>query len=181
MSSTSSDSGQRRRGLPLSWACDEVVTAGLSLEPIGADSDLPALVERLVPAFLGDDSAAREILAQTVDLLTRDSRPSPWGSYLAVEAAVPVGLCAFKAAPDEAGVVEIAYMTFPAFEGRGHATAMAAALVRIAFAAGAPLVIAHTLPQENASTAALRRNGFAFAGETIDAEDGLVWRWERKR
>ena len=69
-------------------------------------------------------------------------------------------------------------MTFPAFERRGHATAMAAELTRIAFAAGAPLVIAHTLPEENACTRALRRNGFRYAGETIDPEDGTVWRWE---
>lgn len=159
------------------------MTAGpsfLTLSPIAADADVSILVETLVPAFLGERAAAREVLTQTVDLLTRDPRPSPWGSYLASEAGTPVGLCAFKAAPDLKGVVEIAYMTFPAFEGRGHATAMAAALTRIAFADGAPLVIAHTLPQENASTRALLRNGFAFAGETIDPEDGLVWRWENR-
>lgn len=155
------------------------MTAGLALEPIAADADVPALVERLVLAFLGEDALARDVLTQTVDLLARDPRPSPWGSYLAIETGSPVGLCAFKAAPDPRGAVEIAYMTFPAFEGRGHATAMAAALTRIAFAAGAPLVIAHTLPQENASTRVLLRNGFVFSGETIDPEDGLVWRWER--
>ena len=133
-----------------------------------------------MPAFLGEDVLAREVLTQTVDLLTRDPRPQPWGSYLAYEGDSVVGICAFKAAPNEAGTVEIAYMTFPAFEGRGHATAMAGALSRIAFAAGSPLVIAHTLPEENASNRALRRNGFVFAGETIDPEDGLVWRWERR-
>ena len=152
----------------------------LSLEPIAADVDVSTLVETLLPAFLGDDATAREVLTQTVDLLTRDPRPQPWGSYLAYEDEAAVGICAFKAAPDAAGAVELAYMTFPAFEGRGHATAMAAALTRIAFAAGAPLVIAHTLPQENASTRALLRNGFRFAGEAIDPEDGLVWRWERR-
>ncbi len=158
------------------------MTAGASpliLEPIAAEADLAALIETLVPAFLGETALAREVLTQTVDLLTRDPRPSPWGSYLALGAETPVGLCAFKTAPDPRGVVEIAYMTFPAFEGRGHATAMAAELTRVAFAAGSPLVIAHTLPRENASTRALLRNGFIFAGETVDPEDGLVWRWER--
>lgn len=150
------------------------------LEPLTADADVPALADALAGAFHDDVSAPRELLAQTVDLLNRDPRPSPWGSYLAVEDGIRVGLCAFKAAPDGEGVVEIAYMTFPAFEGRGHAGAMAAALTETAFAAGAPLVIAHTLPRENASTRALLRNGFAFAGETIDPEDGLVWRWERR-
>jgi hypothetical protein len=56
---------------------------------------------------------------------------------------------------------------------------MAGALSRIAEAAGM-LPIAHTLPEENASTRALRRNGFLFAGEVMDPEDGLVWRWERR-
>ncbi len=69
-------------------------------------------------------------------------------------------------------------MTFPAFEARGHAGAMAGALVEIARKAGAATVIAHTLPEENASTRALSRNNFVFAGETIDPEDGLVWRWQ---
>lgn len=160
------------------------MTAGpssLALEPIAADADVAALVEALLPAFLGEEALAREVLTQTVNLLTRDPRPAPWGSYLAFARDSAVGLCAFKAAPDPAGTVEIAYMTFPAFEGRGYATAMAGALTRIAFEAGSPLVIAHTLPQENASNRALRRNGFAFAGETIDPEDGLVWRWEKSK
>jgi RimJ/RimL family protein N-acetyltransferase len=159
------------------------MTAGpspLTLEPIGADADVAALAGDLVPAFLGDAALAREILTQTLDLLTRDPRPSPWGSWLALEAGRAVGICAFKAAPDPEGVVEIAYMTFPAFEGRGHATAMASALTAIAFEAGSALVIAHTLPQENASNRALLRNGFAFARETVDPEDGLVWRWEKR-
>jgi RimJ/RimL family protein N-acetyltransferase len=151
------------------------------LEPLLPGADAARLAKELAPGFGGDPEGAREVLEQTVDLLIRDPRPEPWGSYLAYQADSAIGLCAFKAAPDEAGRVEIAYMTFPAFEGRGHATAMAAALTRVAFAAGSPLVIAHTLPQENASTRALLRNGFTFAGETIDPEDGLVWRWEKAK
>ncbi len=150
----------------------------LCLAPVGSEADPDALANRLAPAFGGDPGPARDLLIQTFDLLTRDPRPAPWGAYLASAREDVVGTCAFKSAPDKAGVVEIAYMTFPAFEGRGHAGAMAGALVEIARSAGAALVIAHTLPKENASTRALRRNGFAFAGETIDPEDGLVWRWE---
>jgi RimJ/RimL family protein N-acetyltransferase len=159
------------------------VTASLPtliLKPIGADADVAELVEALTPAFGGDPASASEVLTQTVELLARIPRPNPWGSYLAHDGPTPVGLCAFKAAPDSDGTVEIAYMTFPALEGRGHASAMAGALTRIALEAGAPLVIAHTLPEENASCRALRRNGFVHAGETIDPEDGLVWRWERR-
>ena len=152
----------------------------MRLEPLLPGLDTARLAKALAPGFGGDPEGALETLEQTVDLLTRDPRPEPWGSYLAHEGAAAVGLCAFKSAPDEAGMVEIAYMTFPAFEGLGHATAMAAALTEIAFAAAAPLVVAHTLPEENASTRALRRNGFALAGEAIDPEDGLVWRWEKR-
>jgi ribosomal-protein-alanine N-acetyltransferase len=152
----------------------------LRLASIPADADAGRLADSLASAFGGDLAAAKEILTQTVELLARDPRPDPWGSYLAYEGETPVGICAFKSAPGPDGTVEIAYMTFPAFERRGHAAAMAGALTDIAFAAGAPLVIAHTLSQENASTRALRRNGFAHAGDTIDPEDGPVWRWERR-
>lgn len=153
----------------------------LRLVPIAGDADAALLANELAPAFGGDPEGALEVLTQTVELLTRDPRPDPWGSYLAHDGDIPVGLCAFKAAPDAAGAVEIAYMTFPAFEGRGHAVAMAAELTEMAFAAGAPLVVAHTLPEETASSRALRRNGFIFAGDRVDPEDGPVWRWERRR
>jgi ribosomal-protein-alanine N-acetyltransferase len=152
----------------------------LRLVPISKEADAAGLAAELAPSFGGDPAGALEALVQTVDLLTRDPRPDPWGSYLACDGETPVGMCAFKAAPDSAGTVEIAYMTFPAFERRGYAAAMIAALTRIAFDSGAPLVVAHTLPEENASNRALRRKGFADAGETIDPEDGLVWRWERR-
>ena len=153
------------------------MTRALRPFPLGIDPD--RFAEELAPAFGGDEEPAREILSQTIELLARDPRPDPWGSYVVELDGQPVGVGAFKSAPAESGEVEIAYMTCPAFEGRGHATAMAAALVRIAEAAGAR-PIALTLPEENASNKALRRNGFIYAGEVIDPEDGLVWRWEHR-
>jgi len=150
----------------------------LTLEPVALDMDPARFAAELAPAFGGDEGPAREILAQTVALLTRDPRPQPWISYLARQAGEAIGLCAFKSAPLPAGEVELAYITFPAHEGRGHATGMIALLAGIADRAGI-MPIAHTLPEENASNHALRRNGFAFAGEVDDPEDGPVWRWER--
>lgn len=105
-----------------------------------------------------------------------------WGGYYVIEPTTRdvLGTCAFKGEPDEAGVVEIAYLTFPEHEGRGYATAMATKL--IALAAESPAVrqvIAHTLPQKNASTRVLEKAGLTFAGEVVDPEDGPVWRWER--
>ena len=153
----------------------------LRLVPIGPGADTEALAEMLAPGFGGDPGAAREILLQTVDFLTREPRPDPWGSYIGYAAETAVALGAFKSAPDETGTVEIAYMTFPAHEGRGYARAMVPTLYAMAIAHDASLVVAHTLPEENASNRALRSSGFEFAGEVSDPEDGLVWRWEKRR
>ena len=152
------------------------MTLALRPFPLGIDADLFAA--ELAPAFGGDEGPAREMLSQTIDLLARDPRPDPWGSYVVELGGAAVGVAAFKSAPSPSGEVEIAYMTFPAYEGRGHATAVIALLVEVAAAAGARPV-ALTLPEENASNKALRRNGFVYAGEVVDPEDGLVWRWEQ--
>ena len=70
----------------------------------------------------------------------------------------------------------------PEFEGQGFATEMAEALVARAFASDEVQVVrAHTLPEANASTRVLCKNGFSKVGETVDPEDGLVWRWQRAR
>ena len=72
--------------------------------------------------------------------------------YLALQDTNVVGTCAFTASPRE-GKVEIAYFTFPAFEGRGIGTAMARKLIQIARAdVPAIIVTAQTLPRRNAST-----------------------------
>jgi RimJ/RimL family protein N-acetyltransferase len=147
---------------------------------IAADADADALAARLAPGFGGDEAPARAILEQTMTLLTEHPRAHPWGSYLAEVDGQAAGFCAFKFPPDAEGEVELAYMTFPAFEGRGYATAMAGALFRIAEQAGAAMVVALTLPYENASNRALGRNGFTLAGEEEDPEDGPVWRWEKR-
>ena len=151
----------------------------IRLRGLAAGIDPAALAADLAPCFGGDPQPARELLEQTLGLLTRNPRPEPSGCYLAVIGEETVGTCAFKAAPDDEGIVEIAYMTFPAFEGRGHATAMAGKLVEVAQSGGATMVIAHTLVEENASSRALHRNHFFHAGEVVDPEDGLVWRWEK--
>jgi len=117
--------------------------------------------------------------ARTIAILAEIPRPAPWGCYLAWAGDVPVGVAAFKAAPDAEGTVEIAYSTFPPHEGQGHATAMIEALMAIARRGGAAAVIAHTLPVLNASGRALARNGFARADAFVDPDDGPIWYWER--
>jgi ribosomal-protein-alanine N-acetyltransferase len=106
-----------------------------------------------------------------------------WGGYFVIDAATRevVGSCAYKTPPTGDGAVEIAYFTFPGFEGRGYATAMASKL--IALATTSPLVhcvLAHTLPVTSASTRVLERIGMVNVGEVIDPDDGRVWRWQRQ-
>ena len=92
-----------------------------------------------------------------------------------------VGACSYKDQPNE-GQVEIAYFTFPDHERQGYGLAMATGLIEIAF--GDPsitLVLAHTLPERNASTRIFSRLGLEFAGPVSDPEDGTIWRWVLKR
>jgi len=106
-----------------------------------------------------------------------------WGAYLGVDEATRqvVGTCSFKGAPNTLGEVEIAYYTFPPFERKGYATQMAARLVEIAFEAPeVTAVYAHTLAEENASTAILRKLGFQFDRQLTDPDDGEVWKWKRR-
>lgn len=103
----------------------------------------------------------------------------PWIGYVSVRGGVPVGVCGFKG-PPAGGRVEIAYHTFPGFEGRGVATAMARRLVELAVAREpAILVTARTLPRKSASTSILRKLGFLLQGIVEDPEEGTVWEWLR--
>jgi [ribosomal protein S5]-alanine N-acetyltransferase len=129
-------------------------------------------------------SAVREVLPPaaeaTAALMLRTGASREWGGLLATDdAGRPVGMCGYKGPPDAAGIVEIAYFTFPPYERRGIASAMAAELLeRARRARGVRCIRAHTLPQESASTAILRRLEFSCAGPVLDPEDGEVWRWD---
>ena len=125
--------------------------------------------------------AVRRLVGHTLPALSAGPAELHWGGYLAVdyETQEVIGSCAFKAPPTEEGAVEIAYFTYPGFEGRGYATAMARQLIGLASgSAVVKRVIAHTLPEANPSTHVLEKVGMSFAGEAIDPEDGRVWRWQ---
>ena len=103
-----------------------------------------------------------------------------WFGYLVVEQETRqlAGMCSLKGPPAD-GVVEIAYYSFPGFEGRGIGTEMARFLVeRAAILPGVTAVIAHTAAERNASNRILEKIGMKFAGE--EQEDGMpIWRWEK--
>jgi [ribosomal protein S5]-alanine N-acetyltransferase len=107
----------------------------------------------------------------------------PWSlgfSIVELSTGAEVGSCGFKAPPDERRTVEIAYGIRPEYQGQGFATEAARAMVEYAVQSSeVRKVIAHTLPEKNASGWVLTKCGFQCLGEVIDPEDGLVWRWER--
>jgi RimJ/RimL family protein N-acetyltransferase len=150
----------------------------LPAQPRDLDHPCPALLEGLRLGFANRQS--RDEPAAILAALAAANRADPWGSYWASAGNAFVGICGFKAEPDWSGSVEIAYYTFPRFEGRGVATGMAASLVAVARSGGAREVVAHTLPVAGASAALLARNGFALDGAVEDPEDGEVWRWSLK-
>jgi|ERR1041385_4553385 RimJ/RimL family protein N-acetyltransferase len=121
--------------------------------------------------------AATAVITATVQLYARCGYAEPWVGYLAIEGGMCVGTCGFTAPPAD-GVAELAYFTFPDFEGRGMATRMVQRLLTLA-QAGAPSVriIAHTLTEENASNHILKKLGFAFSGTIDHPEDGKIWKW----
>ena len=90
-----------------------------------------------------------------------------------------VGFGGYKGPPTN-GEVEIGYSVAPGHRRRGHATAAAQLLIDHARAVGVTTVCAYTLPEPNASTRVLTRCGLTRTEVVEDAEEGYVWRWERR-
>ena len=108
----------------------------------------------------------------------RHEQVPPWCSWIAWQGEVPVAMGGFKGPPASGGV-EIGYLTFAAYQGNGHATALAAFLVATAHGEGVDRIVAHSLPEANASTRVLEKNGFVRDGFGADDDVGEVWRWVR--
>jgi [ribosomal protein S5]-alanine N-acetyltransferase len=153
---------------------------------------VPATVELLDAALIGDDALARvlghdvvpgwvtfrQALRATRDAITSSPGTPVWGArfFVSGDPLELVGWGGFKGPPDD-GVVEIGYEIAEGRRGRGLATAAARAMVAEAFAdEQVRRVIAQTLPERNASNRVLRRVGFRGVGQ--GREDGeLVWRY----
>lgn len=148
-------------------------------------------VEQLDAAIAGDEQLAEALGAQVApDWATfAEALPSarksvatkpddPWGPrfFLTEDPLELVGWGGFKGAPRE-GVVELGYEIAASRRERGLATAAARAMVAEAFAdPEVTSIIAHTLPERNASNRVLEKVGFRFAEETKEGEQA-VWRY----
>ncbi len=103
-----------------------------------------------------------------------------WAPFLFIDRAanLVVGMGGFKG-PPLYGTVEVGYTVAPGHRGCGLATEATAALATAALKQpGVQCVFAHTLPTQGPSPRVLEKCGFVRAGEGIDPEEGVVWRWE---
>jgi [ribosomal protein S5]-alanine N-acetyltransferase len=125
--------------------------------------------------FRGALGGSREALADQPDALA-------WGPRLFVAGEPPelVGWGGFKGPPAD-GVVEVGYEIAASRQGRGLATAATRAMLAEALAdVRVSTVIAHTLPERNASNRVLEKAGFSFDGEAREG-DQPVWRFSLTR
>lgn len=119
-------------------------------------------------------------LGPTRDALAANG--SRWGARFFVAGDPPelVGWGGFKGPPED-GVVELGYEIAEVRRGRGLATAATRAMLAEAFAdEGVTAVIAHTLPEPNASNRVLEKAGFRYDGEAQENGE-LVWRYSVAR
>jgi RimJ/RimL family protein N-acetyltransferase len=128
-----------------------------------------------------DSSGVREQVAAVIKMTPAAMLDAgEWGTFFVYDrdTRLVAGSCGFKSPPTPSSKVEIAYFTFPPHEGKGFATAMVNMLVALALESiDVAEVIAHTLPQPNASTRVLESCAFVRDGDDVDPEDGPVWRW----
>jgi [ribosomal protein S5]-alanine N-acetyltransferase len=167
--------------------------------PPAAEGQTPQVVlvradRELMDAALAGDAALARVLGHVVapgwatfrgalrttrDALLDAEEAPVWGARLFVSGTPPelVGWGGFKSAPAD-GTVEIGYEIAESRRGRGLATAAARAMLAEALAdARVTRVIAHTLPEPNASNHILESLGFALA-EAVEQDGRTIWRYE---
>jgi [ribosomal protein S5]-alanine N-acetyltransferase len=142
----------------------------------GDDRLARALGHDVVPGWATFTTALRP----TRDVIAANG--SRWSArfFLAGDPPELVGWGGFKG-PPKAGTVELGYEIAESRRGRGLATEATRAMLAEAFADDSVTsVIAHTLPERNASSRVLEKTGFRFDGEA--QENGrLVWRYSLAR
>jgi [ribosomal protein S5]-alanine N-acetyltransferase len=141
----------------------------------GRRDEASRLIGASVPAWWPEAADAR-FLRLRLDDLRRDPGAEPFLLRALVRrAAAPemVGYVGFHV-PEDPGRLELGYLIFPRFQGRGYATEAVRALMDWAREThGITRFVASVAPGNEASLAVVRRLGFVHAGEQWDDEDGL--------
>jgi len=143
----------------------------MQLTPIPLEPDLNN------PLYQNDNCQA--LICIYDEYYPRNGYQPPWTGYFIIKDNEVVGSCGFTKAPED-GVVEIAYWTFPEYEGQGIGNFACGELVRMAGEADPGVrIIAKTAPDENPSVKILKKYQFNQVGVVQDEEIGEAWLWER--
>ncbi len=127
-----------------------------------------------------DNPDCRQLFESYPDYYHKTGYNPPWIGYMAIRDNIVVGAGGFTSAPKD-NRVEIAYGTFKAYEGQGIAGFICKELMSITQLMDPTITItAKTSPEENASVAILKRNGFEFTGIVQDEGIGDAWEWVYK-
>ncbi|MCB0474694.1 MAG: GNAT family N-acetyltransferase [Flavobacteriaceae bacterium] len=146
------------------------------------DGELAALLNIRVPEKWSEFGYVA--FKYSLEAISKNPKSQKWLAYLPIDTGMNtlLGSCGFKGVPDKNGYVEIGYEVAQQFRNKGYATEITRLLTAIAFEdPEVKTVVAHTLAEENASVKVLKKNGFTHIEELYDAEDGLIWRWEKIR
>lgn len=104
----------------------------------------------------------------------------PWTGFIASLDGVAIGSCGFKGPPKD-GMVEIAYVCLPPWEGNGYGTEMCRLITCVAQETDASIqVTAQTLETNLASQRILEKNGFMHTGSFEHEDDGPIMEWTFK-
>lgn len=152
------------------------------LVPIPA-SDLPALVQGIVPASVSRSAVAGGLppphVAARITQRLATGKPAVWVGmfYIFADDECCVGACGFKDAP-RAREVEIGYGLAPSRRGRGYASAALAELLLMAADSGAvDTVVLLIAPDNRASEKVAERAGFTRGESALDEDGDLTVRW----
>ena len=129
---------------------------------------------------------ARRFFAKRLQRMREDPKYREWCPHLVVSEGRMVGDAGYHGPPGvnaakNPDAVEIGYRIDPPFRGRGHATAAATELLRMAEERGVRQFVASSAPDNEASLAIIRKLGFEQTGEVMDEEDGLELVFELER
>jgi len=142
----------------------------LSLEAININEDITREI------YASED--CQNLLKMWQDYYPKTGFNLPWIGYFIKQENRIMGSCAFTGKPID-NRAEISYWTFKEHERKGIASWACRQLISIARKANPGIVIiAKTLPENNASTKVLERNGFVFSGIVQDHEIGDAWEWK---
>jgi RimJ/RimL family protein N-acetyltransferase len=171
-----------------------LVTARLELVPVtvslveavltGDRARAETLLEATLPTAWPNRALIERAFYAEIDSIREAPEDRLWGDRVMITLAAPrrvVGSVIFHGAPDEGGIVEVAYGVEEESQRRGYATEATRASVEWALCDERVRVVrAATPPWHVASQRVLERCGLVRIGER-ESPIGDVWEYERRK